>query len=568
MWNGSTQDYTFRQMSILDYFKVSAKHEQPKTTRALGKQIVYETPAERQEDIIIREPLPSTVAQVLDSAVNGDMRDQGAMFESMRDTMPRLQGDMDEICGLVAKNDIQVEPFAEVGEDPTPSAVDKAAFVKHALDGMKVNFIHGQSDIQGTVYGIAESYYEGHSVQEILWKRNDTGIVPKCTTKLAWRNVAYPDRSDAIDRLMLNPEGQYSLTNLIDFPPNKFIVAIKKGHTGHASQAAPLRSLMTYWLGSVYGNKWLLNFAQIYGVPIRWATTADDNTKDIGIIRSMMQKIGSSGWGVFPRGTKLEIQQSSQSAQNLPQQALIDNANKATDIFILGQTLTTDAGPSGSKALGVVHNEIRLDRVDSIGGYVSKVITSDLVTPLLLLNYGDDSEMPKIIIKSKRAKDAKGLAETDKILMETFPDLERSEEQIRERHDIAKPMNEDDAVIGSKPDQEPTEPEPEKKVEASQATIKAAEKKATIDKLADSVLESITDVAAEWLSGVKPAFVRLAALADSDNATDEDFLNAVIQAKNQLPELFDKLDTEALQKAFEESSGTAMIAGAADSLGV
>ncbi len=556
----------------LPSFLVSAKHDRSTEstgTRSLGNQIIQETPSERQEDLIIREPLPSTVSQVLDSAINGDMRDQGTLFESMRDTMPRLQGNMDEICGMVARNEVVVEPFTEVGEDPTPSAVEKAAFVKRSLEGMKVDHIYGESDIEGTIYGIAEGYYEGHSVQEILWKRSDNSIVPKSTVKLPWRNFAYPDRTDAIDRLMLNRDGQYSLNNLEDFPDKKFIVAIKKGHGGHASQAAPLRALITYWLGTVYGNKWLLNFSQIYGVPIRWATTASESVKDIGVIKNMMQKIGSSGWGVFPSGTKLEIQQASQSAQNLPQQALIDNANKACDIFILGQTLTSDVSSTGSQALGTVHNEIRLDVADRVGDFSAKVVSSDLVRPMLILNYGDDSEMPTIIIRSKRAKDAKGLAETDEILMRTFPELERSEEQIRERHDIAKPMNEEDTIIGVTPTEEPPAEEVEEveeEIEASQATIKAAEKRSNIDKLADNVMEELTDVSAEWLSGVKPFFVRVAALADSGQVTDADLIELITAAHAQLPELFTKLNTKVLQEAFEKSSGTAMMAGVEDSL--
>ena len=104
-------------------------------------------------------------------------------------------------------------------------------------------------------------------------------------------------------------------------------------------------------------------------------------------------------------------------------------------------------------------------------------------------------------------------------------------------------------------------------MEASQ-TIKAAEAKSNADKLSSNVLESLTTVSAQWLGGVKPSFDRLAALALSDNVKDADFLDAVVVAKNQIPELFDKLDTKALQKAFEESSGTAMMAGVEDSLGV
>ena len=131
-------------MSILDYFKVSAKDEPAKVPKSLGGQLVIATPEDRQLDPIDREPLPSTVTAVMDNALySGDLRDQGTLFESMRDTMPRLQGDMDEICGQVSRNDIQVEPFAIAGEDPTPSAVEKAGFIKQALEEMKVDYIHG-----------------------------------------------------------------------------------------------------------------------------------------------------------------------------------------------------------------------------------------------------------------------------------------------------------------------------------------------------------------------------------------------------------------------------------------
>ncbi len=550
----------------LPSFLVSAKHDQPKVSKSLGGQIIHETPVDRQEDLIIREPLPSTVTQVLGSASDGNLRDSGTIFNSMRDTMPRLQANMDEMCGMVSRNEIQVEPFAEPGKDPTTSAIDKAAFVKHSLDAMLGNHILSELDMQGTVYAIAEGFYEGHSALEILWRKDKT---PRSTVKLPWRYLAYPDGTDTLDRLMLNPRGDYSLNNLIDFPPNKFIVAIKKGHGGHASQAAPLRALITYWLGTVYGNKWLLGFSQIYGIPIRWATTSEDGAKELGVIKNMMQKIGSAGWGVFPQNTKLNIEGATTSAGNLPQQALIDNANKAVDIFINGQTLTTDTSSSGSRSMGEVHNEIRLDRVDCIGLFCAKVISSDLVKPLLVLNYGDDSEMPTITIQSKRSKDAKGLAETDEILMRTFPELKRSEEQIRDRHDIAKPMNEEDTITGVAPTEEPPAEEveeEEEEVKASQATIKAAQNMANIDKLSSSVLESLTTVSAKWLGGVKPAFDRLAALALSDNVTDDDFLAAVIVAKDQIPELFTKLDTKMLQEAFEKSSGAAMMAGVEDSL--
>lgn len=84
---------------------------------------------------------------------------------------------------------------------------------------------------------------------------------------------------------------------------------------------------------------------------------------------------------------------------------------------------------------------------------------------------------------------------------------------------------------------------------------------ATVDSLSAAVLEDLTGVAREWLSPVRPYFERLAALAMSKNVTDEDFMAALEKAQREMPELFDALNTEALEAAFEKAIGTAMIAG-------
>jgi phage gp29-like protein len=83
----------------------------------------------------------------------------------------------------------------------------------------------------------------------------------------------------------------------------------------------------------------------------------------------------------------------------------------------------------------------------------------------------------------------------------------------------------------------------------------------TVDKLSDSVLENLTGVSREWLSPVRPFFERLAALAMSKNVTDADFLAALEKAQREMPELFDRLNTGALEAAFEDAIGTAMLAG-------
>ena len=83
----------------------------------------------------------------------------------------------------------------------------------------------------------------------------------------------------------------------------------------------------------------------------------------------------------------------------------------------------------------------------------------------------------------------------------------------------------------------------------------------TVDKLSASVLEGLTGVSREWLSPVRPFFERLAALAMAKQVTDGDFLAALEKARRELPELFDVLDKQALEEAFDNAVGSAMLAG-------
>ena len=102
-----------------------------------------------------------------------------------------------------------------------------------------------------------------------------------------------------------------------------------------------------------------------------------------------------------------------------------------------------------------------------------------------------------------------------------------------------------------------------RKLESS--AIKAAEqKKPTIDQLSDNVLESLTGVTREWLSPVRPHFEKLAAMAMSKQVSDADFIEALEKSQRDIPELFDKLNVEALQTHMNDAIGTAMIAGSVE----
>ena len=94
-----------------------------------------------------------------------------------------------------------------------------------------------------------------------------------------------------------------------------------------------------------------------------------------------------------------------------------------------------------------------------------------------------------------------------------------------------------------------------------EASDNPGEMMSTIDRLSANVLEDLTGVTKEWLAPVRPFFERLVALAMSKNVTDADFAEALLKAQKELPELFDRLNTEALEESLGRAIGTAMLAG-------
>jgi hypothetical protein len=477
-----------------------------------------------------------------------------------------------------------------------------------------------------------------------------------------------------------------------DFPEHRFLVAVNGGHPGHAAVAAPLRALAGYWLAAVYGLKWLLQFAQLCGVPFRWAEYANENDKPK--ICRMLESIGSAGWGAFPMGTKLNFVEARRSAEQLPQKVLIELADEQCDTFILGQTLTSSEGDAGSRALGEVHATVRQDVIEGVCDFVGEVLSYQLAPSLVTLNHGSDrSDVPGIWAVFEKPKDEKALAERDRILVKELG-MKVGKTWFYDRHGVPMPADGDEVFEPAAEEQQEEEPkpgEPEKKpaakvqaadawkafeagtgtlgiprrempqiqsgnraamvrflmargVESREETVdpdtlkptqaeyspeKVAAAKAytggnrailvsadghvvdghhqwlaaleadkpirvirlmapitrvlmmvhrmpsttvaaadasrepvlTVDRLSGAVLEGLTGVSCEWLSPVRPFFERLAALAMAKQVTDEDFLAALEKGRRELPELFDVLNKQALEDAFENAIGSAMLAG-------
>jgi phage gp29-like protein len=188
----------------------------------------------------------------------------------------------------------------------------------------------------------------------------------------------------------------------------------------HPIHCGNLRSLTKHWLGAIYGMGWLMQYAQLFGIPWRHIET-DGSADAMQKAQDLLEGIGSSGAAVTGPNVKLSVLEGvSGSAATMPQSHLMDVADRACDILMLGQTLTTDVGSSGSRALGDVHANVRSEVLQSVATWVSNIFTNQLIPAIVRLNFGavPSEDMPYATLEIPVPKDQKATAERIKILTE------------------------------------------------------------------------------------------------------------------------------------------------------
>lgn len=416
---------------------------------------------DRMLEYFEREQLPGDVRSTLQAALNGDLHYQHLLFTAMIDTWPKLQKAIEEIARKVSCAPWKIHPYAERGEKPDTKAEKTAKEIEALVWGMKPHPARMENGLEDTIKAIVRGYYYGHAVCEIRWENKD-GWRPRATKSIPARYYGYPydgaTAEDPEDRLMFDPTGMQGSRAFVDFPENRFLIAIHTGHAGHPAMAAPLRALAGYWLAAVYGLKWFMNFTQLFGIPWRHAEVGD--VKDENAVKSALASIGSNGYIVTKPGTKINVMApGSTSAASLPQRELVALADQQCDQFILGQTLTSGvSADGGSRALGEVHQGTLDGVVDGVTDFVGGVLTHQLIPAIAAANYGESlSELPEMWAKREEVKDEKALAERDEKIGITSGKVPVSKAWFYERHGIPTPAAGDELLID---EPEPTQVDP------------------------------------------------------------------------------------------------------------
>lgn len=190
-------------------------------------------------------------------------------------------------------------------------------------------------------------------------------------------------------------------------------------------------------------------FIDRYGFPIRLGKYGKKATKDdIGTLRRAVASIGADFGAVIPEGATIEIIESKTSSENSEAyQKMATWIDKQVSKLVLGQTMTTDDGPS--RAQGQVHEEVRQDIANADSIAVADTLNSCLVVPYINLNFGEQERYPEIVLYKP---DERNIEQVVSAIEKLAPHgLTVKADEIRSMLGLSKPEEKDETIGGRIP---------------------------------------------------------------------------------------------------------------------
>ncbi|MCD7779719.1 MAG: DUF935 domain-containing protein, partial [Candidatus Gastranaerophilales bacterium] len=158
-------------------------------------------------------------------------------------------------------------------------------------------------------------------------------------------------------------------------------------------------------------------FTEKYGMPHLIGKHPRGATKDeTETLADMLEDMVQDAIAVIPDDSSVEIQEANKSSSAEIYEKLIDKMNSEISKAVLGQTLTTEIGSTGSYAAANTHMAVRQDIIDSDKKLVESVI-NQLIRWIYEINYSTE-DVPVFEMYAPEDVDL-SLAQRDKILSET-----------------------------------------------------------------------------------------------------------------------------------------------------
>lgn len=189
--------------------------------------------------------------------------------------------------------------------------------------------------------------------------------------------------------------------------------------------SALYHSLYWYWYLKRHSVKFWAVATERFAAPITVGSmgrTSYSDTAVRDVVSSFIKTASKTSAPsiAIPEDVEIKFVQAQQAGGLATYEKFINFLDDSMAIAVLGQTLTSNVGSSGSYSLGQIHNQIRKDILTADVLMLENFVNDQLIKPLLQYNFPDtDTEdIPKWRIVTDDAVDKESLATAIKTLVE------------------------------------------------------------------------------------------------------------------------------------------------------
>ncbi|MEG1609934.1 MAG: DUF935 domain-containing protein [Bilophila sp.] len=263
---------------------------------------------------------------------------------------------------------------------------------------------------------ILDAVGKGYSVCEIMWDTEGKSWYP---SSILWRDPRWFE-FDRLDGTTLRLKGEHGLP--VPLEPAKFITHMHKSKSGLPIRGGLARPVAWYYLFKNFGIKSWVQFAQVFGFPLRVGRYGSEATQDEKetLLRAV-RNIAQDAAAIIPDSMKIEFETTNTTGNVQIFKGLADYFDKQISKAVLGQTGTTDVGQHVGTANA--HEKVREDIEASDAMQLSATLARDLVRPLVDLNLGSRKRYPVLRVAREEAEDVTALVDNVVKLAAVAPNL-------------------------------------------------------------------------------------------------------------------------------------------------
>jgi len=282
-------------------------------------------------------------------------------------------------------------------------------------DGVEADFarevFYNISDMHTVLYEMLSAIPVGFSVMELVWGVLDSKFVITAIKARKQTRFKFHDKTNEL-LLITEQDTEGKRVN-----PSKFAVTTFQPKYSNRYGQALYMKLYWYWFIKKKSVKFWSIFTERFAVPVVIVKEGKNTSpKDKLALDNFVKKIRTAIGIKIPEDVIIEFLQAQQAGTITTYTEFMGYLDTSVAIAVLGQTLTSDTGKTGSYALGKIHENVRGDILLADIFMVEQSVNDNMIKPLVDFNFSNVKTYPRWSIAKGRAINQKEIAEVIEIL--------------------------------------------------------------------------------------------------------------------------------------------------------